>query len=55
MGRSKIIAEKKKKILTLNIDIDLYERFKKLGINNQSKFFNWLLEQHLGLFNKKGE
>jgi len=46
MGRKKIKPENKKKILTINIESDSYERFERLGIKNKSKFFNWLLEQH---------
>jgi len=46
MGRKKVNPENKKRILTINIKLDSYERFEKLEIKNKSKFFNWLLEEY---------
>jgi len=53
MGRKKIESEKKKKNLTLNIEIELYKRLENLGVKNKSKFFNWLLKEHLDVFSKE--
>ena len=50
MGRKKLSENEKKKELTINIDLQLYERFEKLEIKNKSKFFNWLLEEHFNIF-----
>jgi hypothetical protein len=53
MGRNKKTKENKKRNLALSIDASLYEQFEKLNIKNKSKFFNWLLEEHLGIFVKE--
>jgi len=53
MGRIKLSEEKKKKELALCIDINLYNEFIKLEIKNKSKFFNWLLEEHLNILKKE--
>ena len=44
MGRNKILN--KKKNFSINIEVDLYEKFEKLDIKNKSKFFEWLLKEH---------
>jgi len=54
MGRTKINSDKKKKVLTINIESELYEKFEQLDIKNKSKFFNWLLEEHFGEFKNDG-
>lgn len=46
MGRNKVNSEKKKKILTINIELESYERLENLIIKNKSKFFDWLLKEH---------
>jgi hypothetical protein len=46
MGRKKILPEKKKKEISLSIEIELYKKFEELDIKNKSKFFSWLLEEH---------
>ena len=55
MGRKKIDFEKKKKTFTLNMSIELFNRFEELDVENKSKFFSWLLEKNFNLLNKKGE
>lgn len=42
MGRIKI--ENKKRNLSLNIELELFEKFEQFDIKNKSKFFNWLLK-----------
>lgn len=54
MGRNKLSSEKKKKILTINIEFESYKRFENLGIKNKSKFFNWLLEEYFSELNCGG-
>ena len=54
MGRTKISSDKKKKVLTINIESELYEKFEQLDIKNKSKFFNWLLEEHFGGLKNNG-
>ena len=54
MGRNKVSLEKKKKVLTINIEIDSYKRLEKLNIKNKSKFFNWILENYFGEFKNDG-
>lgn len=46
MGRKKIELDKKKKTFTLNMSVELFEKFQQLKIENRSKFFTWLLEEH---------
>ena len=55
MGRIKIKPEKKRRVLTVNIENESYERFEKLEIKNKSKFFNWLLEKYFNELNGKIE
>jgi len=55
MGRKKIDSEKKKKTFTLNMNVELFNKFEELGVENKSKFFSWLLEEHFNILNKKGE
>jgi hypothetical protein len=49
MGRKAIEPNKKKRTLTVNIQSDIYEKFEELEIENRSKFFNWLLEEHFNI------
>jgi len=55
MGRKKILSESKKKALTINVEIDLFEKLEELEIKNKSKFFNWLLEEHFSKFGSGGQ
>lgn len=52
MGRIKFQEEKKKKIITLNIEINLYEKYKSFNIKNNSKFFNFILEEYFNMSEK---
>lgn len=52
MGRIKIPQENKKKNIALYIDAELYKKFLQLDIKNKSKFFNWLLKEHLNMIEK---
>lgn len=54
MGRKKISSDKKKRILTINIEFELYKKFEQLDIKNKSRFFNWLLEEHFGELKNEG-
>lgn len=53
MGRKSLPPNQKKKTLTINIDIKLYEEFEKLDIKNKSKFFDWLLQEHFNFIKEK--
>ena len=53
MAHINLLEKKRKKVITLNIDFILYTEFEKLHIKNKSKFFNWLLDEYLNVFNKK--
>jgi len=55
MGRLKLPEEKKKKELSIVIEIELYKRFEQLEIKNKSKFFNWLLKEHFGEINERNK
>lgn len=54
MGRNKVNLEKKKKVLTINIELELYKRLEKLSIKNKSKFFDWLLKEHFNQLKNGG-
>jgi len=52
MGRKKLNEEVKKKTFSLHLPIDLFEKLKELELDNKSKFFSWLLEEHFNELNK---
>jgi len=53
MGRKKLTPEEKKQVLTIHLPKDLFDKFEELNIENKSKFFNWLLEEHFSLIEKR--
>ena len=52
MGRKKVPVEDKRKNLTININRELFEGFKKLKIKKKSRFFDAILNEY---FNNKKE
>jgi hypothetical protein len=52
MGRKKINKKEKKRVFTLNMSPELFDRLEELEIKNKSKFFSWLLEEHFNLIEK---
>ena len=54
MGRNKIPQEKKRKILSLHIPDELFEKFEELEVKNKSKFFTWLLVQYFNAIEEGG-
>jgi len=55
MGRKKISTEKKKKVFTLNMSPELFDKLEELQLKNKSKFFSWLLEEHFNSLEKGGQ
>jgi len=52
MGRKKIKKENKKKVVSLYIKEELYEKLEEIELKNKSKFFSWLFEEYLNSISK---
>ena len=53
MARRKINPENKKQRMSIVVSLENFEKLKELDINN-SKFVNWLLEEHFNILKKGG-